>query len=109
MTESAPTPGQAALEALAALLAEIFDDIEHLMQAPGYIDRGMLGRYREDVAAHLKRAAAEPQPAPEPYRQAMHDIASALLDTSRAYAERYDAALAIMEPLDLSAPKPKAA
>lgn len=56
------TSGQAAHHALTALLAEIIDDIEHVVGGnPGWIDRDMLDRYREDARDYAAKAAEEPR------------------------------------------------
>ncbi len=56
------TSSQAPHEALNALLTEILDDVERVVDGnPGWIDRDMLGRYRADAAAYAAKAAQEPR------------------------------------------------
>jgi hypothetical protein len=50
------TPGRTTREALRALLDEVFDDIEHVVNGnAGWIDRDMLDRYRSDAADYLAK------------------------------------------------------
>jgi predicted transcriptional regulator len=59
---TAATPGQAAYEALSALLDEVLDDVQHVVDGnPDWIDRDMLSDYSERAEAI---AAQQPQPAP---------------------------------------------